>query len=159
MLDNALNFKYEQTGVVDVGLKIRKAISLPPVMGNNDEVLQNYNEFLEKVANLALETINLDPAIKIIDPVQTIERIHFYLVYMGSKFDRVSQRLVNELYTNSLVNFDRADLVNDNKSDPNISNSPNNLNTPNKKIKIGFVSKFFGGKKLRGTLRPCLKIP
>ncbi|GMH90681.1 hypothetical protein TL16_g11839 [Triparma laevis f. inornata] len=152
MLDNALDFKYEQTGVVDVGLKIRKAISLPPVMGNNDEVLQNYNEFLEKVANLALETINLDPAIKIIDPVQTIERIHFYLVYMGSKFDRVSQRLANELYTNSLVNFDRADLVNDNKSDPNISNSPNNLNNPNKKIKIGFVSKFFGDFEPHGLL-------
>ena len=60
MLDEALKFKFEETGRVDVGLKIRKAISLPPVMGDKDEVVNNYNKFQEKVANLALETINLD---------------------------------------------------------------------------------------------------
>ncbi|GMH86066.1 hypothetical protein TrST_g2000 [Triparma strigata] len=154
MLDEALKFKFEETGRVDVGLKIRKAISLPPVMGDKDEVIKNYNKFQEQVANLALETINLDTSLKVIDPVQTIERIHFYLVYMGSKFDRVSQRLVNELYSNCIVSFDRADLVAPKDHSNSNSNSNNRLlsKPDDRKVKIGFVSKFFGDFEPHGLL-------
>ena len=148
-LQKAFDITLSNSGRKDVGLLIRQAIALPPVPSAAASPSETVDSFLTKIADVALYSLSEVPeSSKMLDPVSSIERVHFYLPYLGQPNDRISQTLINQMYRAAC----RKDLI---ALHPRISSSrlPWPLpSPPTRKLRIGFISKFFGPFEPHGLL-------
>jgi len=139
---------------VSAGLMIRQRIALPPIQLDLPTTTATRLNFENGVAELAYELISKLPnSNKIIDPVNAVERIHFYLVYHCIGNDRQTQLLVNQMYSHAfLVGAGVGAGVGVGAGAGAGAGAGQPLHLARKKekhekIRIGFVSKFFGGER------------
>ena len=84
-----------------VGILIRKAIALPPVSTSSSPpsstIIANLQDRVSEVALHSLISLS-NRHDKIIDPVQSVERVQFYLPYFGADDDRDTQVMIDLMY-------------------------------------------------------------
>ena len=108
-----------------------------------------HSEFLQRVSTLGFNSaFEVSPHHMITDPVSSVERVHFYLPYMGRDDDRQTQTLVNLMYAATCAPEVRA-VAPHLPADPLTSRQ---LRYDLKPLRVGFVSKFFGDFEPHGLL-------
>ena len=165
IFDRALQaVKFANDGVEytrrSLGLMIRSAIALPPVMTSLEVSRVSRAAFDLRVLDVAsglLDNLRSDDEEKITDVVGAVERVHFYLVYLAAAGgrDRQTQRLVNEMYQlacddKELKTYAKH-LVTPQAAGEIVTTTPSS-NTPQRPLRIGFISKFFGDFEPHGLL-------
>ena len=140
----------ESGGGREIGLLARRAISLPPVSTSKVSSESVHSDFLDRVSMLAYNSVfEVPESQKILDPVNSVERVHFYLPYMGRGDDRQTQILVNLMYA--------ATTAADTRSAVPYSDTTKQTPHTLEPLRVGFVSKFFGGEVQRVAKRRAKK--
>lgn len=130
-------------------LEMRIALLISPVVSSWDQMIHERNQLylsVKKILSMG------SPPENIFSPLDSsLDRIHFYLVYSGLN-DRGIQENIAQMYQQNIRNLSKMCALNKDKSDskPRIGNSA--------RIKVGFMSKFFGvyephGMLLEGVMR------
>ena len=129
-------------------VSIRMAILLSPVHPSWLAMIRERNQFETKVKNL-LSEIALKPDIKKETIDSTLDRIHFFIAYHGIN-DRYLQELVVLAYSKIIDSFNYIVPT----LSPSLPMLPSNhqIDILSTKIRVGFISKFFGLFEPHGML-------
>ena len=153
--------KYEQALALggSEGLRVRIAMLMKPIMLSNKNVLRVRERFEAEIQILQRMT---NPKFQINEPVKDIERLHFYLVYHGFN-EYANQVMMARLYLSSVSHlrwlspllpasiFHKHSSALKHHSREN--SPPQRANSSSKKkIRVGFVSKFFVVNHAHGQL-------
>ncbi|CAM9181073.1 unnamed protein product [Laminaria digitata] len=86
---------YTSAGTLRIngGLAVRHAIMLAPILTSEEDIAREKDQLHRAVDEL----IARDPPLVIPDPIQGVERVHFYLVYRGGNH-RVTQQKIARMY-------------------------------------------------------------
>ena len=132
-------------------LRVRLSTLLPPIMGTWNDIDSVRAQFQFNMISLHAQW-QKDGTRITTDPIQTVESLHYYPQYHGlSEYNH--QVMMATFYTSMVVGLQwvaphlQIDL---NYSDTAIRNR--NRRKEKKKIKIGFMSKFFGDGQPHGML-------
>ena len=142
MFDEAIATLLPQT---DFGTHIRKAILLPPIMTSPAQITQTHETLLQDVRTVAALALTRPPHTPVTDPVSAIERVHFYLPYLGRDDDRQTQEMIRYMYQLALS----PDLS---QTAPHLLQPPPPSPPQPAPLRMGFVSKFFGDLEPHGLL-------
>ena len=152
------NFSNYPPNSTHSGLLIRQAILQPPIMTSVRDMMESRFQLFNKI-HLLSPTLPIDNETK--DPGGYMERIHFYSVYHGVN-DRRMQEEIAFLYYSTFTTLQQIHTMISPSIPPihstNDKREDGTNNNNNKKVRIGFFSKFFGlfephGMLLEGVMK------
>jgi len=139
-------------------LQVRRATLMEPIMGNNwSEIHAVRTKFQSEMKHLFLEWQLKDTRITS-DPTQAVQWLHYYPLYHGLS-EYKNQVMMATFYSSMVNNLQWvAPHLTSKEKEEDVPTPTPTLEIPKKKIKIGFMSKFFGvgqphGLLLEGVIR------